>query len=77
MYGALWRALPGPRWWKVIECLALAAGVVAALFAWVFPWVAEQTDLADSATMSAPAAPAAPAALAGSPGGSGAVHNGV
>ncbi|PJI91055.1 hypothetical protein [Luteimicrobium subarcticum] len=37
MYGALWRALPGPVWLRVIILLALAFAVVAALFLWVFP----------------------------------------
>lgn len=40
MYGALWRALPGPWPVRTLILLALAAGVVAALFTWVFPWVA-------------------------------------
>lgn len=39
MYGALWRVLPGPVWVRVILLLAIAAGVVYALFTWVFPWV--------------------------------------
>ncbi|PKW26905.1 hypothetical protein [Phycicoccus duodecadis] len=41
MYAALWRALPGPRWLKALECLVLLAVVVAVLFQWVFPVVAE------------------------------------
>ncbi|MCK6210824.1 hypothetical protein KZX45_09750 [Georgenia sp. EYE_87] len=41
MYGAIWRLLPGPRWLKAIEALVLALAVVAVLFTWVFPWVAE------------------------------------
>lgn len=53
MYGALWRALPGPTWVKVLECLALAAVVVVLLFGWVFPWVAELTDLGGSASVDA------------------------
>lgn len=39
MYGALWRVLPGPWWVRVFILLVLAAGVVYALMAWVFPWV--------------------------------------
>lgn len=55
MYGALWRALPGPTWAKVLQCVALAALVVVVLFGWVFPWVAQITDLGGSASVGAPA----------------------
>lgn len=40
MYAALWRALPGPGWLRVLLMLALAAVVVLALMQGVFPWVA-------------------------------------
>ncbi len=40
MYGALWRLLPGPVWLRVLMMVALAAGVVAACFLWLFPAVA-------------------------------------
>lgn len=53
MYGALWRALPGHTWAKALQCLALAALVVVLLFGWVFPWVAELTDLGGSASVDA------------------------
>jgi hypothetical protein len=39
MYGFLWRHLPGPRWAKSLELLALFLAVVALLFYVVFPWV--------------------------------------
>ncbi len=39
MYAALWRRLPGGRLAKSAQCALLAALVVAALFAWVFPVV--------------------------------------
>jgi hypothetical protein len=39
MYGALWRALPGPWWVRVLILLVLVAAVLAALVLWVFPWV--------------------------------------
>jgi hypothetical protein len=39
MYAALWRALPGPVWLRIVLMLLLAAAVVFALFTWVFPWV--------------------------------------
>ncbi|MDO4792057.1 MAG: hypothetical protein Q3999_06195 [Buchananella hordeovulneris] len=38
MYAALFRALPGPKWLKVIEALVLFGVVVFALFQWGFPW---------------------------------------
>ena len=40
MYAALWRALPGNRWVKALECLGLAVLVVTVLFVWVFPAIA-------------------------------------
>ncbi len=40
MYAALWRVLPGPVWLKVIELLVLFVAVLAALFFWVYPFVA-------------------------------------
>ena len=39
MYGALWRALPGPVWLRIILMLLLAVALVFALFTWVFPWI--------------------------------------
>ena len=48
MYAAIWRALPGPRWLKVIEAVVLLVAVVAVLFTWVFPVVAEQFGIFDS-----------------------------
>lgn len=41
MYAALWRALPGPWWVRVLMLLALLAAVLAALLLWVFPFVAQ------------------------------------
>ena len=37
MYAVLWRALPGPRWLKVVQAVALALAVVAFCFLWLFP----------------------------------------
>lgn len=37
MYGAIWRALPGPLLVRVMLALLLITGVVAVLFLWVFP----------------------------------------
>ncbi|MDY5128458.1 hypothetical protein R6G85_01710 [Actinotignum urinale] len=45
MYGALWRALPGPKWLKVIEAIIIFLIIVAILFTWVFPWIAETTEI--------------------------------
>ncbi len=39
MYGALWRALPGPVWVRVLIMVALIAVVLYVLATWVFPWV--------------------------------------
>jgi hypothetical protein len=39
MYAALWRALPGPWWVRLLILLILAAAVLTALVLWVFPVV--------------------------------------
>ena len=39
MYGALWRALPGPIWVRILFVLILVAAVLFVLDLWVFPWV--------------------------------------
>lgn len=41
MYEAIWRHLPGPTWFKVIEALILILAVIAVLFLWVFPWASQ------------------------------------
>jgi hypothetical protein len=40
MYLWLWRRLPGPPPAKLLQVLALAAGVVALCFLWLFPAIA-------------------------------------
>ncbi|WP_164984023.1 hypothetical protein [Cellulomonas endophytica] len=40
MYGWLWRRTPGPAPVRVLLLALLAAAVLAACFAWVFPAVA-------------------------------------
>lgn len=40
MYGAFWRALPGPVWLKVLLVVVLVCAVVLVLFEWVFPAIA-------------------------------------
>lgn len=42
MYGALWRALPGPRWVKALVFVAFAAVALLVLFTVVFPYVSER-----------------------------------
>lgn len=39
MYSALWRALPGPAWLRVILLLILAVGVLALCAFWIFPFI--------------------------------------
>ena len=41
MYGALWRALPGPAWAKILVLTVLVVVLVAIAFEWLFPLVAE------------------------------------
>ncbi|MDD7465270.1 MAG: hypothetical protein PUK59_03415 [Actinomycetaceae bacterium] len=48
MFAALWRHLPGPRWVKALEALILFLIVVAILFEFVFPWVANNTRILDN-----------------------------
>jgi hypothetical protein len=39
MYAALWHALPGPVWVRILLLLLLTAAVVYGLFFFAFPWV--------------------------------------
>ena len=39
MYGALWRALPGPWWLRALILVVLFAATVVACVLWVFPFV--------------------------------------
>lgn len=48
MYGALWRALPGPAWFKAIFLLLVAAAIVYVLFEYVFPWAYPLLPLGDN-----------------------------
>lgn len=54
MYGALWRVLPGPGWFKAILMLILALGVVYLLFEVVFPWVYPMLPIDDNTIASVP-----------------------
>lgn len=48
MYAALWRALPGPAWIRLLILLVAAAAIVYGLFYFVFPWVATILPQPDS-----------------------------
>ena len=41
MYAALWRALPGPWWVRVLILVVLVAAVLYGLVFHVFPWVSQ------------------------------------
>jgi hypothetical protein len=47
MYGALWRALPGPVWLRILQLLVLLAIVLFALVEWVFPWLNTFVNVSD------------------------------
>jgi hypothetical protein len=48
VYGALWRALPGPTAVRLLLALLLLLAVVAACFVWVFPAVAPHVPFNDT-----------------------------
>ena len=39
MYGALWRAVPGPSWFKAFVFLCLLLAVTWVCFEFFFPWL--------------------------------------
>ena len=45
MYGALWRALPGPVWLRILLLLVLLAVVL--FVQWVFPWLNTFVNVSD------------------------------
>lgn len=47
MYAALWRALPGPAWLRVIILVVLAAATLTVLVLWVFPLIDSLTTPQD------------------------------
>ncbi|MDR0945880.1 MAG: hypothetical protein LBM66_06950, partial [Bifidobacteriaceae bacterium] len=47
MYGALWRHLPGPRWFRAFTLIVVVAAIAFCLLQWVFPWVSERIPLHD------------------------------
>jgi hypothetical protein len=48
MYSALWRALPGPRPAKVVQCVVLALLALAVCFLWLFPTIAPHMPFNDT-----------------------------
>jgi hypothetical protein len=40
LYAAIWRALPGPLWVRLVLAVALLALAVAFCFLWLFPRIA-------------------------------------
>jgi hypothetical protein len=48
MYALLWRAIPGPGWFKFLVCLVLAFGAVAICFTEFFPWLSEYMPFNDT-----------------------------
>lgn len=56
MYGAIWRALPGPTPVRALIALLLALAVVAVLFLWVFPWAEQHLPFLDVTVDQGPAA---------------------
>ena len=47
MYAALWRALPGPVWLRVIILVVMAAALLTVLVLWVFPLIDSLTTSQD------------------------------
>lgn len=58
MYAALWRALPGRRPAKILQCVVLALLVIAVLFLWVFPALVPYLPW-ENVTLEAPPSPPA------------------
>lgn len=58
MYAALWRALPGPSFVRAVLALALALGVVAFCFLWLFPRISPLLPFTDNTVDPGSGAPA-------------------
>lgn len=54
MYGFLWRHLPGPLPVRLLLAVLLAVGVVAVLFAFVFPLAAPYVPFNDNTVGDSP-----------------------
>lgn len=48
MYAALFRALPGPLWLRIIQLLLLIAFAILLLMNYVFPWANQYSPWTDS-----------------------------
>ena len=48
MYLWLFQHLPGPLWLRILLSAALLAGALFLLMEFVFPWLADLTNLTDS-----------------------------
>lgn len=48
MYLWLFQHLPGPLWLRILLSAALLAGALFLLVEFVFPWLADVTDLTDA-----------------------------
>ena len=48
MYAWLFRQLPGPFWLRILLSAAILAGVLFLLVDFVFPWLADVTNLTDA-----------------------------
>ena len=57
MYAALFRALPGPLWVRIILLVVLALAALAVLVIWVFPFVDQFVNNQDVTVASAGTAP--------------------
>jgi hypothetical protein len=53
MYRWLFRHLPGPLWLRIAAALVLAAGALVLMVQFLFPWLAQFTQLTDSTIGSA------------------------
>jgi hypothetical protein len=80
MYSAIWRHLPGPRWFRAFTLLVIVGALVLACFEWFFPWLTTKLPLNEpalesdgtgttSVQVTAPADPTDPGAITGDPGG--------
>lgn len=47
MYALLWRALPGPAWFRAFLLLILFVGFVYLCFTWLFPTIAPHLPFND------------------------------
>jgi hypothetical protein len=53
MHDGLFRCLPDPLWLRIAAALVLAAGALVLMVQFLFPWLAQFTQLTDSTIGSA------------------------